>query len=142
MTLRYSENTTMKRIMNYSTLLLLSSIILLSVGCKKEDLNPSTEPETEQVEQTKKLRYEINCPECYVVYYTENQEQIAVSGESTGWFVELDVNAGFVALIAAQNQSGSATAVTATIKVDGEILKTKTTYCPISGTVLVTDTIQ
>lgn len=132
----------MKRRMNYSACLLLSSSILFSIGCKKDDLNPNIEPETEQVDQTKKLRYEINCPECYVVYYTENQEQIAVSGESTGWFVELDVNAGFVALIAAQNQSGSPASVTATIKVDGEILKTNTTYCPVSGTVLVTDTIQ
>ncbi len=132
----------MKRRINYSACLLLSSSILFSIGCKKDDLNPNIEPEVEQAEPDKTLRYEIDCPECYVVYYTENEEQIALSGESTGWFVELDVQSGFVALIAAQNQSGSAASVTATIKVDGEILKTNTTYCPISGTVLVTDTVQ
>lgn len=128
----------MKKIMNFSTLLLLSSSILFSIGCKKEDLNN----DDNAAEQKKKLRYEISCPECFVVYYDQGEEQISSHGESTGWFVELDVEPGFVALIAAQNQSESHAAVTATIKLDGEIIKTNTTYCPVSGTVLVSDTIH
>lgn len=115
--------------------------MIFSTSCKKEELNENMN-EQNTVEQEKTLRYEIECPDCFVVYYAEDEEQISSTGESTGWYAELDVKAGFVGLVAAQNQSGSPAAVTATMKLDGEIINTKTTYCPVSGTVLVTDTIQ
>lgn len=120
-------------------LFLSISFLVVLTSCKKEE-NPIQEENP--TPQKKTLRYEITCPSCYVVHYEENEEQVATSGQSTGWYKEMEVDPGFVALIAAQNQSGSAAAVTATIKVDGVILKTQTTYCPVSGTVLVTDTIK
>lgn len=123
------------------TLLLSISFLAVLASCKKEENPIQVENPTPQP-QKKTLRYEITCPNCFVVHYEENEEQVATSGQSTGWYKELQVDPGFVALIAAQNQSESHAAVTATIKVDGVILKTQTTYCPVSGTVLVTDTIK
>jgi len=121
------------------TLLLSISFIVVLASCKKEE-NPIQDENP--APQKKTLRYEITCPNCFVVHYEENEEQVSSSGQSTGWYKELQVDPGFVALIAAQNQSGSPVAVTATIKVDGVVLKTQTTHCPVSGTVLVTDTIK
>lgn len=130
--------------MLFASTLFFASILLFTTSCKKEDLNENMNEQNEQntAQQEKTLRYEIECPDCFVVYYAENEEQISSTGESTGWYSELEVEPGFVSFIAAQNQSGSPAAVTVTIKLDGEILKTKTTYCPVIGTVFVTDTIQ
>lgn len=134
----------MKNLMLFTSTLFFISILLFTTSCKKEDVNENMNEQNEQtaVEQEKTLRYEIECPDCYVVYYAEDEEQISSPGESTGWYVELDVKSGFVGLLVAKNQSESPAAVTATMKLDGEVIQSKTTYCPISGTVLVTDTIQ
>jgi hypothetical protein len=54
----------------------------------------------------------------------------------------MPVSPGFVALVVAQNMADQPALVTARIKLNGEILKEAQSQCPISGTVLVTDTIQ
>jgi hypothetical protein len=91
-------------------------------------------------EQT--LRYEISCEDCFIVYYKENQEQVSVFGNSGEWSHELPVNAGFVALLVAQNMADQPSLVKAKMSLNGEVLKEAVSTCPISGTVLITDTIQ
>jgi hypothetical protein len=88
------------------------------------------------------LRYEISCQDCFIVYYKENQEQVSIFGNSGDWSHEMPVSPGFVALVVAQNMADQPALVTARIKLNGEILKEAQSQCPISGTVLVTDTIQ
>lgn len=143
-TSKHKTTTIMKNLMLFTPVLFIAAILVFSSSCKKDDLAEDMNEQNEQtaVEQEKTLRYEIECPNCYVVYYAEDEEQISSPGECTGWFVELDVQTGFVGFLVAQNQSGSPAAVTTTMKLNGEILQTKTTYCPVSGTVFVTDTIQ
>jgi|GEM_PF-2950926 len=119
-------------------LILFSCLLFLATACKKED----TSPLLDAVPKKKKVRYEIDCPGCFVVWYEQNEQQLNESGQTTGWFKELDVDVGFVALVAAHNQSGTPAAITARILVDNTLLKTQTTFCPISGVVLVTDTIK
>lgn len=127
----------MKNLILTLSLIFITSILIFNTGCKKEELK-----EEVTTEQSKKLRYEIDCPDCYVVYYSYDEEQVSLTGKSTGWYKDLDVKTGFVGLIIAQNQSGTPAAVTATIKLNDEIIQSKTSYCPVTGTVFVTDTIH
>jgi hypothetical protein len=94
----------------------------------------------ENKEQT--LKYEISCQDCFIVYYKENQEQVSVFGNSGEWSHELPVRKGFVALLVAQNMADQPALVKARLMLNGEVLKEAESTCPISGTVLVTDTIQ
>lgn len=106
--------------------------LILSAGCKKD--NDSAAART--------VEYSIDCPNCFVVYYDANGQQVSLQDQNSSWKQTIEGKAGGIVLLAAQNSSGSPAAVTGTIKLNGAILAERTTYCPISGTVLVTDTLQ
>ena len=93
-------------------------------------------------DQERTVEYSIECPDCFVVYYDENGAQVSLQNQATGWSKTINGNAGGVVLLAAQNSSGSPAMVKGVIKLNGTILKENTSYCPISGTVIVTDTLQ
>ncbi|UPT66101.1 MAG: hypothetical protein M0D57_16650 [Sphingobacteriales bacterium JAD_PAG50586_3] len=100
-------------------------------ACKKD----SNDDEQRTVE------YSIECPNCYVIYYDANGEQVILQDQNSSWKQTIDAKPGAIVLLAAQNSSSSPAAVTGTIKLNGTVLAEQTTYCPISGTVLVTDTL-
>jgi hypothetical protein len=113
----------------YIIAFLLAGIFL--GGCKKD----STQDAQRIVE------YSIDCPNCFVVYYDANGQQISLQGQNSSWSQTIEAKAGGIVLLAAQNSSSSPAAVTGTIKLNGTVLAERTTYCPISGTVIVTDTL-
>lgn len=88
------------------------------------------------------VEYSIECPDCFVVYYDENGAQVSLQNQTTGWSKTINGKPGGVILLAAQNSSGSPAMVKGVIKLNGVVLKENTSYCPISGTVIVTDTLQ
>ncbi len=106
-------------------LLLVSSFIIFFSSCAKESHT---------------LRYEIGCTDCMVVYVDENGDQQSVYHVNSNWVKEIEVESG-IFLLMAYNTSGTPEAVTARMKLDGEIWQERTTYCPISGVVLITDTL-
>jgi hypothetical protein len=105
--------------------------LLFITACKKE--NDSAEQLT--------VEYSIDCPNCFVVYYDANGQQVSLQDQNSSWKQTIEGKPGGIVLLAAQNSSGSPAAVTGVIKLNGAVLAERTTYCPISGTVLVTDTL-
>ena len=118
--------------MKNSHILLLVATMLFIGSCKKDADN----------KQPRTVEYSIECPDCFVVYYDANGEQVSLQNQNSSWKQTIEAKQGGIVLLAAQNSSGSPSAVTGRIKLNGSVLTEKTTYCPISGTVLVTDTIQ
>lgn len=76
------------------------------------------------------------------MYYEENQEPVSVFGNSGGWSPGSAVRPKFVALLVAHNMTDQPAFIKARLKLNGEVLKEAQSNCPISGTVLITDTIQ
>jgi hypothetical protein len=113
-------------------LVLPVAALLLLGACKKDD----------SANQPRTIEYSIDCPNCFVVYYDADGNQVSLQDKNSLWKQTIEAKQGGIVLLAAQNSSGNPTAVTGRIKLNGTVLTEKTTYCPISGTVLVTDTIQ
>jgi hypothetical protein len=88
------------------------------------------------------VTYKIGCTDCFVAYYKPDGTQGSASNQNSDWEYSFEGHAGMVVLVAASNTSGAAQGVTAQILLNGSVLKEHTTFCPISGTVLVTDTLR
>lgn len=110
-------------------LLTLFSILIL-IGCKKK-----------QVEQQRDVTYKIQCTDCYVVW-EENGTQKNIQHVNSNWSVTFDGLKDSLVLVCAMNTSSQPQGVGATILLNGDTLKHAINYCPISGTVIVTDTLQ
>ncbi|HLP50652.1 MAG TPA: hypothetical protein VK154_07180 [Chitinophagales bacterium] len=111
---------------------LLVIICLLVSSCKKEG-----QPQVNTVE------YSIGCTDCMVVYVSDqNGTQTSEYNQNSSWTYSFDAAAGQQVLLMAHNTAASHQSVTATIKQNGAVLKTKTTYCPINGISFCVDTIR
>lgn len=115
-------------------LLLLSIILACTVSsCKKE------------TNETKKytISYGINCNECDV-FYTADQAgtQQSQYKKSTGWSYSFEAKQNQEILFLAYNNTSTPQGVTATIYLNGAVLETRTTYCPISGYAFCVDTLE
>jgi hypothetical protein len=104
---------------------------ILFASCKKETSNASY-----------RVEYAIDCTDCFVVCYDENGNQKSWYHQNSSFSYGFDGEKGDVVLMVAQNTSQAAAAVTGRIRINGTITQEKTSYCPISGTVIVTDTLR
>ncbi len=112
-------------------LLLVSVIITLLPSCKKAS------------DSIHKIEYSIGCTDCMVAYTADQQgNQLSEYHKSTGWTYNFNAKQHQEILLMAYNTSSSPQGVTATIKLNGEILESRTTYCPISGVSFCVDTIH
>lgn len=112
----------------------LSIICAMAIGlfaCKKDS----------NAEAKRTVEYSIACSDCYVVCYDENGQEKSYYNQNSNWKYTMEAQAGDVVLLVAHNTSNGYATVGATIKLNGEVIKTAQSYCPISGTVLVTDTL-
>ncbi len=114
--------------------LLVSAALMFAVAsCKKEPVD------------TKKytVSYGINCNECDV-FYTADQTgtQQSQYKKSTGWSFSFEAKPSQEILFLAYNNTSNPQAVTATIYLNGNVLETRTTYCPISGYAFCVDTLE
>ncbi|MBK7147540.1 MAG: hypothetical protein IPH78_01650 [Bacteroidetes bacterium] len=111
--------------------LLFSIAITLLPSCKKAS------------DSIYKIEYSIGCSDCMVAYTADQQgNQISEYHKSTGWTYTFNAKQGQQVLLMAYNTSSAPQGVTSTIKLNDEILETRTTYCPISGVSFCVDTIQ
>lgn len=116
--------------MNKITLLLFVVTFLLA-GCKKES------------EQRRTVEYSIGCTDCMVAYVADQQgNQHSEYHQNSSWKYSFNAASGQQVLLMAYNTSNNYQSVTATIKQNGVVLTTQTTYCPISGVSFCVDTIQ
>lgn len=90
-----------------------------------------------------KIEYGIGCTDCMVAYTSDQQgTQSSAYHKSTGWTFTFNAKEGQEVLLMAYNTSSAPQGVTATIKLNDEILETRTTYCPISGVSFCVDTVR
>ena len=111
--------------------LLFASLTLLLSACKKED------------EQVYKISYTIGCTDCSV-FYTSDQAgtQFQEYNQNSSWTYSFNAKKNQEVMLMAYNTSSAPQGVTATIKLNDEILETRTTYCPISGYSFCVDTAR
>jgi len=112
---------------------LLWSITLITTiaSCTKND------------KEVYKVEYSINCTDCMVAYTSnQNGDQASEFHQSTGWSYTFNAKKNQEVLLMAYNTSSAPQGVTATIKLNGTVLKTRTTYCAISGVSFCVDTIR
>ncbi|MBL7778825.1 MAG: hypothetical protein JNK66_11105 [Chitinophagales bacterium] len=98
---------------------------------------------TKESAATYKIEYAIGCTDCMVAYTAnQNGDQASEFHQSTGWSYTFNAKKNQEVLLMAYNTSSAPQGVTATIKLNGAVLKTRTTYCPISGVSFCVDTIR
>jgi hypothetical protein len=103
---------------------------------KKDDDNPTP------AEPDRNVTYRIDCPDCYVVYYKADGTEGTVQHANSSWSYSFTGKKDSTVLLVAMNTSGNPCAVGATILLNNDTLQHNVSYCPISGTVLVTDTLE
>lgn len=102
----------------------------LFFGCNKKNKEPN-----------RQVTYKIQCTDCFVVW-EENGTQKNIQHVNSSWTTTFDGMKDSLVLLCAMNTSGSPQGVGATILLNGDTLKHAINYCPISGTVVVSDTLQ
>lgn len=116
--------------------LLLVAAIIGALGCNKD----SDDDNNQSVQRA--IEYSIECEDCYVAYYKSGGQQLSEQNVATGWKYSFDAKKGDVVFIAAMNAKSEPAMVGATIKLNGQVYKTDYSHCAISGTVIVTDTLD
>lgn len=107
-------------------------VCLLVSSCKKEGQS-----------KVNTVEYSIGCTDCMVVYVSDqNGTQTSEYHQNSSWAYSFDAVEGQQVLLMAYNTAATHQSVTATIKQNGAVLKTKTTYCPINGISFCVDTIR
>ncbi|MFM9027917.1 MAG: hypothetical protein ACKOQ6_07955 [Bacteroidota bacterium] len=121
--------------MKKSVLLLL---IAAFIGCSKDDDTGNGGKGAPQLQVT----YEVDCPDCYVYCKGPNGVAQNFYHQNNSWTYSYDAGQGDTLVLIAQNTSGAPAVVSGLIKLNGNILAGDTSYCPISGVVIVTDTLD
>jgi hypothetical protein len=107
-----------------------SVVCILLLGCKKKTN-----------ETPRKVTYKIQCTDCYVVW-EENGVQKNMQHVNSNWTTSFDGMKDSMVLVCAMNTAGTPQGVGATILLNDDTLKHAMNYCPISGTVVVADTLE
>lgn len=105
---------------------------MFSACNKKEDTN---------AEPKRNVMLRISCSDCFGVWHENGVEKNEQHANSS-WSRSFVGNKDSEVLLAAMNTSGIIQAVGAAIVLNNDTLKHQVTYCPISGTVLVVDTLH
>lgn len=113
-----------------SVTICLIAVALIVTACKKENEEPK-----------RTVSYKISCTDCFVVW-EENGVQKNATHQGSSWSVTFEGQKGSQVLLVAQNSSGNPQGVGATILLNGDTLQHAVSYCPISGTVVVSDTLE
>jgi hypothetical protein len=118
-----------------SLIVFLSILLLLIVGCKKDNNNHQP--------VLWKVTYNIGCTDCQVVYYKDSLEnQQSENNQNSSWSYTFYGKKNQTTLLLAYNTSDHPQGVTATIMLNDTILESRTTYCAISGVSFVVDTLR
>lgn len=109
----------------------LTIISLIFSSCKKE------------TDKVYNIEYSIGCTDCEVIYTSDTEgNQLTELNQNSTWNYSFNAKPGQEVLLLAYNTSSNPQGVTATIKLNGVVSKTRTTYCPISGVSFCADTVR
>lgn len=112
-------------------LFVLTITTMLISSCKKETA------------KVYKVEYAIGCTDCEVIYTSDTEgNQLTEFNQNSTWNYSFNAKPGQEVLLLAYNTSSAPQGVTATIKLNGLVTKTRTTYCPINGISFCADTIR
>lgn len=90
-----------------------------------------------------KIDYSIGCTDCEVIYVSDQTgKQTTELNRNSSWTYSFNAKEGQEVLLLAYNTANNYQTVTATIKLNGEILKTRTVSCPINGLSFCVDTVR
>ncbi len=113
------------------SLLFAAGLIFLITSCKKED------------EKIYKVEYSIGCTDCQVIYVSDQSgTQTTEFHQNSSWNYSFNSKKNQEVLLLAYNTSTAPQGVTATIKLNGAVLKSQTTYCAVSGLSFCADTVR
>jgi hypothetical protein len=87
------------------------------------------------------VSYQITCPDCYVYCKGPGGAAQNFYHQNSSWTYSYEASEGDTLVLIAQNTSSGPAAVTGIIKVNGTVVAGDTSYCPISGLVVVSDTL-
>jgi len=115
------------------------SLLLLfaaaTISCNKEDgANSDNLPRLT-------VEYSISCPDCYVYCKGANGSTQNFYHQDNSWAYSFEATAGDTLVLIAQNTSGAPAAVAGYIRLNNSLLASDTSYCPINGLIVLSDTL-
>jgi hypothetical protein len=116
--------------------IIFCAVIVFFFSCKKDSDNNNNVP-------LYKISYNIGCTDCEVIYVSDSLgNQSTEYHQNSSWSYSFHGKKNQEVLMLAYNTSDHAQGVTATIMLNDTVLKSRTTYCAISGISFVVDTIR
>lgn len=110
---------------------LLASVLIAS--CSKDN-NTNSNSYT--------VQYNIGCSDCMVIYVSDTAgTQTTEYHQNSDWSYTFEGKRGQEVLVLAYNTSSAPQGVNVRIAVNDSITKDRTTYCPINGVSLASDTL-
>ncbi|MFM2136651.1 MAG: hypothetical protein RL021_2051 [Bacteroidota bacterium] len=90
---------------------------------------------------TLSVEYSISCADCFV-YCTGNNGQVNnFFHQNSSWKYTYEAQPGDTLRLVAQNTSGQPASVAGYIRLNGSVVAADTSYCPINGVIVVSDTL-
>ena len=115
--------------MKYLILLLATPFILIS--CNKADkITPNT------------ITYKISCNDCFVFWKDENGEQGSSSNQDSSWEYTFEGKTGDCLELGVMNTQGLYGSNSVSILLNGEVLNSCSSTCPITGSAMILDTLE
>lgn len=110
--------------------------MLLCIAACDKDSNDTSTPTT-----TLSVEYSIACPDCFV-YCTGTGGQVNnFFHQNSSWKFSYEASPGDTLRLVAQNTSGQPASVAGYIRINNAIVAADTSYCPINGVIIVSDTL-
>ncbi|MFM7217794.1 MAG: hypothetical protein ACKO1U_07230 [Bacteroidota bacterium] len=117
-----------------SVLFLMVLFSISAIRCKKEK-DPSPQVSYQ-------VSYQISCTDCYVYCKGANGSAQNFYHQNSSWTYSYEAGPNDTLVLIAQNTSGAPASVAGAIRVNGNIVAADTSYCPVSGLIIVSDTLR
>ncbi|MFM2135137.1 MAG: hypothetical protein RL021_537 [Bacteroidota bacterium] len=115
--------------------MLIPAMLLAAIACKKEsDTDPSSG-------NTLNVEYSISCTDCFVYCTGANGQVNNFFNQNSSWKYTYQASIGDTLRLVAQNTSGQPASVAGYIRLNNTIVAADTSYCPINGVIIVSDTL-
>lgn len=114
---------------------LVSALLFTAAACDKDDSNSQNPGNTLSVE------YSISCTDCFVYCTGANGTVNNFFHQNSSWKYSYLATAGDTLRLVAQNTSGQPASVAGYIRLNNTIVAADTSYCPINGVIIVSDTL-
>lgn len=128
-----------KRLWIHVTSVLSLLIVMFSYSCSKDD-NTNTTPAPNPT--TLAVRYEIRGTDCFVYCTGANGQANNFFHQGSNFTYSYNAQYGDTLRLIIQNTSGNPESISGYIYLNDSIVAADTSYCPINGTVIISDTLN